>query len=289
MGFRYRFNDGRIQLVTYALARVKHPNSSDILNFRHGGTEVVRYAHTYREHITFLLSVYNPFFDALDSFHTHKESVREYVLLSSILTREIYFIFKNANDTDCLSLDLPISSKVGAKDDVPVSVPQRKLYKSERVSIKSCGVELILFNILARLFQESILAILNDELNKELSDNAEVGAIKYRRRLKDRLRVSMLRHFGYIWFGKHEGIERSYLTRLAIEDAILDAIKLLWSLCDRVIGFSKCVEADIEANELCDMLTGFRFEEYDGGYFNYNANLSNYNEEYFFNQNMDSL
>ena len=288
MSFRYRFNDGRIQLVTYALARVKHPNSLDILNFRHGGTGVVRYAHKYREHITFLLSVYNLFFDALDSFHTHKESVREYHLLSSILTHEIYVIFKHANDTDRKSLDLPISSKVGAKDDVPVSVPQRKLYKSERVSIKSCGLELILFNILARLFQESLMTILNDELNKEL-DNAEVGVIKYHRRLKERLRVSMLHHFGYIWFGKYEGMERSFLTRLAIEDAILDSIKLLWCLCDRVIGLSKCVEADVEANELCDMLTGFHYEEDDDGCFHYNTNLSNYNEEYFFNQNKDSL
>ena len=288
MSFRYRFDDGRIQLVTYALANVKHPNSSDILNFRRGGTEVMRYAHKYRENFTFILSVYNPFFDALDSFHIHKESVREYHLLSSILTHVIYVIFKNANDTDRKSLYLPISSKVGAKDVVPVSVPRRKLYKSERVSIKSCGLELILFNVLARLFQESILTILNDELNKEL-DNAEVGVIRYRRRLKERLRVSMLRHFGYIWFCKYEGMERSFLTRLGIEDAILDSIKLLWRLCDRVIGFSKCVEADVEANGLVDVLIGYQYEEDDDDCFLYNTNLSNYNEEYFFNQNKDIL
>ena len=60
-----------------------------------------------------------------------------------------------------------------------------------------------------------MLTILNDELNKEL-DSVEVGVIKYRCRLKERLRVSMLRHFGYIWFGKYEARERSFITRLAI-------------------------------------------------------------------------
>ena len=83
----------------------------------------MHYAHKYQENFTFILSVYNPFFDALDSFHMHKKSVREYHLLSLMPTHEIYVIFKNANDTDRKSLDLPMSSKVGAKDDVPVSVP----------------------------------------------------------------------------------------------------------------------------------------------------------------------
>ena len=91
--------------------------------------------------------------------------------------------------------------------------------------IKICDYKLIMFNIIGLCVAKCLLFLFSTEKEEELA-LSHLEYIHERKHLPSHIRVAMIRHFAYLWFGKNTDDVHAYVSKLDFEDALYEAINL---------------------------------------------------------------